>query len=106
MRRLLRICFGILCLALAAHPAAAQGILPSAFAGWTAASSPTVIPPNGLDPLLGPDTTAFREYIPKSVEQRAYTQGAQSASVTLYRMRDPSSAYGAYTFLRSDSLAL
>jgi hypothetical protein len=106
MRRLLRICFGILCLALAAHPAAAQGILPPAFAGWTAASSPSVIPPNGLDPLLGPDTTAFREYIPKSVEQRAYTQGAQSASITLYRMRDPSSAYGAYTFLRSDTLAL
>jgi hypothetical protein len=106
MRRLPRICFGILCLALAAHPAGAQGILPSAFAGWTATGAPTAIPPNGLDPLLGPDTAAFREYIPKSVEQRSYTQGAQSASITLFRMRDPSSAYGAYTFLRSDTLAL
>lgn len=93
-------------LVIAAHPAAAQGILPSSFAGWTAGAPATAIPPNGLDPLLGPDTAAFREYIPKSVEQRSYTQGAQSASITLYRMRDPSSAYGAYTFLRSDALTL
>ena len=105
MRRLLRICLGILCLAVAAHPAAAQGILPSTFAGWTAAAPSTVIPPTGLDPLLGPDTAAFREYIVKSVEQRSYTQGAQTASITLYRLRDPSSAYGAYTFLRNDALS-
>jgi hypothetical protein len=105
MRRLLRICLGISCLAFAARPAAAQGILPSTFAGWTAAAPSTVTPPNGLDPLLGPDAAAFREYVPKSVEQRSYTQGAQSASITLYRLRDPSSAYGAYTFLRSDALS-
>jgi hypothetical protein len=105
MRRLLRICLGILCLAVAAHPAAAQGILPSNFAGWTATAVPTIIPPTALDPLLGPDTAAFREYIVKSVEQRAYKQGSQAASVTLYRLRDPSSAYGAYTFLRSDALS-
>ena len=104
MSRLLRTCFGILCFVFAAYPAGAQGILPSTFAGWTSTASPTVIPPNGLDPLLGPDSAAFREYIPKSVEQRSYTQGAQSASITLYRLRDPSSAYGAYTFLRSDAL--
>jgi hypothetical protein len=106
MRRLLRICLGILCLAAAAHPAAAQGILPSSFAGWTAAAAPsTFIPPTGLDPLLGPDTPAFREYVVKSVEQKSYTQGTQAASVTLYRLRDPSSAYGAYTFLRNDALS-
>jgi hypothetical protein len=64
-----------------------------------------IIPPAGLDSLLGPDTTAFREYIVKSVEQRSYTQGAETASVTLYRLRDPSSAYGAYTFLRNDALS-
>jgi hypothetical protein len=105
MRRLLRICLCMLFPAVAAHPAAAQGILPSTFAGWTAAAPSNVIPPTGLDPLLGPDTVAFREYIVKSVEQRSYTEGAQAASVTLYRLRDPSSAYGAYTFLRSDTLS-
>ncbi len=105
MRRLLRICLGLLCLVVAAHPVAAQGILPSAFAGWTAPAPSTVIPPSGLDSLLGPDAPAFHEYIVKSVEQRSYTQGAQTASVTLYRLRDPSSAYGAYTFLLNDSLS-
>jgi hypothetical protein len=105
MRRLLRVCLGILCLVVAAHPAAAQGILPSNFAGWTGAASSTVIPPTGLDAILGPDTAAFREYIVKSVEQRSYTQGVQAASITLYRLRDPSSAYGAYTFLRNETLA-
>ena len=105
MRRLFGICPGIFCLLLAAHPAAAQGVLPSAFAGWTAAVPSTIIPPTGLDPLLGPDTPAFREYIVKSLEQRSYTQGDQTASITLYRLRDPSSAYGAYTFLRNDALS-
>jgi hypothetical protein len=105
MGRLLRICLSLLCLAITAHPAAAQGILPPAFAGWTAAAPSTIIPPTGLDPLLGADTTAFREYIVKSVEQRSYAQGAQTSSVTLYRLRDPSSAYGAYTFLRNDTLS-
>jgi hypothetical protein len=64
-----------------------------------------MIPPTGLDPILGPDTPAFREYAVKSVEQKSYAQGAQSALVTLYRLRDPSSAYGAYTFLRNDGLS-
>ncbi len=39
------------------------------------------------------------------MEQRSYTQGQQTASITLYRLRDPSSAYGGYTFLRNDSLS-
>ena len=105
MRRLLRICLGLLCFVVAAFPAAAQGILPSTFAGWTAAVPSAAIPPTGLDPLLGPDTAAFREYVVRSLEQRSYTQGAQTASVTLYRLRDPSSAYGAYTFLRNGALS-
>jgi len=105
MGRLLRICLSVLCLALAAHPAAAQGVLPPSFAGWIAAAPSTIIPPTALAPLLGPDTTAFREYIVKSVEQRSYSLGARAASVTLYRLRDPSSAYGAYTFLRNDTLS-
>jgi hypothetical protein len=74
MRPLVRILLGLLCLAAAAHPAAAQGILPFTFSGWTAAAPSTPVSPMGLDPLLGPDTPAFREYIVKSVEQRSYTQ--------------------------------
>lgn len=105
MRRLLRNCLGLVWLSVAALPAAAQGILPRAFAGWTAPAPATSIPPANLSPLLGTDVSAFREYIVKSVEQRSYAQGPQTATITLYRLRDPSSAYGAYTFLRNDSLS-
>jgi hypothetical protein len=73
----------MLYLVVAAFPAAAQGILPSTFSGWTAAAPSTLIPPTALDPFVGPDAPAFREYIVKSVEQRAYAQGVQTASVTL-----------------------
>jgi hypothetical protein len=106
MRRLLRVLLAIVCFAVAARNAAAQGVLPPAFAGWTAAGSSTLTPPTGLDPLLGTDTPAFREYVVKSVEQRSYTQSSQNVSITLYRLRDPSSAYGAYTFLSNDSLSV
>jgi len=95
---------GILCLAAVAGPAAAQGVLPSSFAGWSASEPSVVIPSAGLGQILGSDTAIFREYSIKSLERRAYVQGTQSASITVYRLRDPSSAYGAYTFLRNDSL--
>ncbi len=58
-----------------------------------------------MEQLLGADASVFREYLVRSIEQRSYTQGNQTASITLYRLRDPSSAYGAYTFLRNDSLS-
>jgi hypothetical protein len=105
MKRILILWFGILCLTVTPHPAAAQGVLPNSFGGWNASANSTFVPANGLDSLLGPDTPAFREYVVKTVEQRSYTQGTQTASVTIYRLRDPSSAYGAYTFLRNDTLS-
>jgi hypothetical protein len=105
MRRPVWFFLGILCLAAAARPAAAQAILPSSFGGWNAAAPSTPVPLTALDPLLGPDAIPFKEYVVKSIEQRPYAQGTQTASVTLYRLRDPSSAYGAYTFLYNDTLA-
>ena len=104
MRRFFCSYLGLLCLFAAARPASAQGVLPPSFAGWTATGGPAIIPVARLDSLLGADAAAFREYAPKSIEQRTYTSGAETASITLYRMRDPSSAYGAYTFLLNDSL--
>ena len=104
MRRLLRICLGLLCLAGSGPSGRRSGYSAVHFRGLDRRSAFTPIPPTGLDPLLGPDTAAFREYIVKSVEQRSYTQGSQTASITLYRLRDPSSAYGAFTFLRNEAL--
>lgn len=105
MKLLIRICAEIFCLIALGHSVAAQNILPSSFGGWTASAPSAAIPVSGLEQLLGANAAAFREYIVKSVEQRAYAQGDQTASVMLYRLRDPSSAYGAYTFLQNDSLS-
>ena len=108
MDRFLRILISILCFAAVAHPASAQAVLPASFGGWTASGSSSVVSPASpaaTDQLLGANAAAFREYIVKSIEQRSYAQGTQTASITLYRLRDPSSAYGAYTFLRSDALS-
>jgi hypothetical protein len=103
MRRTIFI--GVLFLIAAARPAAAQSFLPASFAEWSAADSPVVVPATGLDQTLGSDASIFGEYFLKSLEQRTFTHSAQAAQIKLYRFRDPSSAYGAYTFLRSDSLA-
>jgi hypothetical protein len=106
MRRLLPI--GILCLVAATRPVAAQSVLPSSFAGWSA-SGPNASASSAelsiLELLRRPDPAILREYLLKSTEARVYAQGMQTASITLYRFRDPSSAYGAYTFLRNDSLS-
>lgn len=106
MRRLLPIY--ILCLVAAARPAIAQSVLPSSFAGWSASGPTASAPSSGLsilEPYGGPDPVILREYLLKSTEARAYSQGTRTALITLYRFRDPSSAYGAYTFLRNDSLS-
>src|SRR6266700_8024376 len=89
---------------IVARPAASQTILPPTFANWSTAEPSVVIPSTGLDQTLGQDAAVFREYYLKSLERRTYAHGAQTAAITLYRFRDPSSAYGAYTFLRKDSL--
>jgi hypothetical protein len=102
MRRLISI--RILFLFAVVRPAAAQSVLPSSFAAWSAGDPSTVVPTAGLDQILGADAPIFREYVLKSIERRAYVHGRQTAAITLYRFRDPSSAYGAYTFLRNDSL--
>ncbi len=104
MIRFLRSLSVALCFMALPVAAAAQSVLPSSFAGWTASAPSTAIPPAGLDQILGANAGAFKEYIVKSVEHRPYGQGTASASITLYRLRDPSSAYGAYTFLRNDSM--
>jgi hypothetical protein len=102
MRRTIFI--GILFLIAAARPAAAHSFLPSSFAEWSAGDSSVVVPPTGLDQTLGSDAPIFHEYFLKSLEQRTYSHGAQTVPIKLYRFRDPSSAYGAYTFFRNESL--
>jgi Family of unknown function (DUF6599) len=86
--------------------ASAQQILPHSFAGWTQ-SSEAAFTPSAQAPGDAPAgaASAAREYGFASGEQAAYTQGSQTLNVTLYKMKDPSGAYGEYSYQRVPGMA-
>jgi hypothetical protein len=95
----------------AALPASAQGILPNSFGGWSGSTSAGLNPlaaSNG-DPAAGmaagQQAAARQEYGFVSGEEGTYSLGKDTLQVTLYRMKDPSGAYGLYSYLRSPDMA-
>ena len=84
--------------------ATAQGLLPASVGGWTASGGAPTVSAGQLESVAGERAGLLREYGLTSAEQRQYTQGQQTASLTLYRMVDPSAAYGAFTFLRGPQM--
>ncbi len=91
-----------LVLAAAVVPAVAQDVLPGSFGSWGAPAAATRLRPEALEQWAGVDAGVVREYGAMAAERRAYSRGAESLTITLYRMHDPSGAYGAYTYLRTD----
>lgn len=89
-------------LTLFALPTFAQGILPRSLSGWAAQGSPTN---HGQAPMNNAQSSAFREYGYVSGEDQSYVHGSDRIDVTLYRFKDPSGAYGAYSFLRQPDMA-
>jgi hypothetical protein len=91
--------------AVAATPAAAQGLLPPSFSNWNAAASSAITLPPALEQVPGADPAVLREYGTQSVERRMYSRGAMTLSATLYRTQDPTSAFGLYTYMLSEPMA-
>lgn len=95
---------------LAALPAAAQGILPDSFARWTATAKgglTAAAVPGGehLSNNQAEDAIAvLKEYGLVAGESAAYADGSNAINVTLYRMKDPSGAYGVYSYMRSTDM--
>jgi Family of unknown function (DUF6599) len=87
----------LLLAALVAMPSAAQSILPASFAGWTQTSSASFTPPADA-------SAAAREYGFAAGIQVSYANGSNHLDVTLYRMNDPSGAYGEYSYLRTKDM--
>jgi len=83
---------------------AAEPILPPAFAGWTISGPVTQLAPSNLERIASTRAPVFREYGIIGAERAAYSQGAQQARITLYRMIDPSAAFGAFTYLRDPKM--
>ena len=95
----------MLILAGAALPATAQNMLPSAFSNWNAPTASSAVRAESLEQLAGGDAEVLREYGALVAERRAYSRGAETLTVTLYRMRDPTGAYGVYTYLLADQMS-
>ena len=86
--------------------ASAQQILPHSFAGWTQGSE-AAFTPSAAQASTGAFAgathdalNAAKEYGFAGGEQASYTQGPQTLEVTLYKMKDPSGAYGEYSYQR------
>jgi hypothetical protein len=85
---------------LSVVPAMAQDILPRSFAGWTGDLKTGV----SAAAVTSRQAAAQQEYGSVSSEQATYSRGNEGLQVTLYRMRDPSGAYGLYSYLRSPDM--
>jgi hypothetical protein len=101
----LAVLFLLVLLAAAPWAFAAQGALPPSFSGWTASAPAAQISAHDLDSLAQDKADILREYGINSAEKADYAQNGQTATVILYKMSDPSAAFGAFTFLRNVGLA-
>lgn len=102
--------------AIAAIPALAQNtsqnILPDSFAGWTATNHQSFKPGDQPATVAATDpaqaAAAAREYGLVSGETADYAHGAAAGgnilTATIYRMKDPSGAYGQYSYLRTPDM--
>jgi hypothetical protein len=79
-------------------PAAAQPLLPSSFAGWTAVAPPlTGTGPESADQA---NADVLKEYGLKDYAVGEYSQGARHLTLHARRFVDATGAYGAFTFYR------
>ena len=79
--------------------ASAQSNLPNSIANWTRSS---------VGAFAATDQTAAqiaKEYDFVSGERATYTHTGETLDVTLYKMKDPSGAYGQYSYLRSNDMS-
>lgn len=91
---------------LSSTPLAAQAPLPASVGSWAAAGAQIQVSAQQIEQLANDRANILREYGITSGERRDYGDGSDKATVTLYRMVDPSAAFGAFTFLREPDMAL
>jgi hypothetical protein len=105
-KRILAIVGFLVCLlAGSAISISAQTLLPDSFAGWTSQATGSQVPANQVEQFAADKAAILREYGLASAERRDYAEAKSSATVTLYRMVDPSAAFGAFTYLRQPEMA-
>jgi Family of unknown function (DUF6599) len=82
-----------------ALPAAAAGLLPQQFAGWTAVPG-SQTSTAAFERLAGDAAPILRDCGADRADRAVYQRGNARLTVTLFRLRDATAAYSAYSFLR------
>jgi hypothetical protein len=85
---------------LGAIPVSAQGILPTSLAGWADSGLPSA--------MVFPErnqTQVLTEYGFVSFDSHRFSRGSDRLEAAVYKMKDPSGAYGLYSFLRAPDMA-
>jgi hypothetical protein len=99
----IQICCAAILVALSSAAVSAQSLLPPTFGDWTIAQSSSAGPVT-LDSATGENAAVMREYGFAAIEQQQYAHAGDTIVATLYRMNDPTAAYGAFTFLRTPDM--
>src|SRR6202041_1298458 len=84
--------------------AANSPALPASFAGWNQTGAAQSIG-ESADPRWPDLWPVFQEYGYASGTLQQYAKNTQTISVALYRMKDPSGAYGVYSYLRTPGMS-
>jgi hypothetical protein len=87
---------------LFALPCFAQGILPNSFGGRAGERPAAALKtPDGFEV---PSANVLKEYGLASIEAQRFTDASGTYSVVAFDMKDPSGAYGLYSYLRSPEM--
>jgi hypothetical protein len=89
-----------------AAPLVAQDVLPPSVGTWASSGPANHVPAQQIEQIANDRAGILREYGITSAERREYVDGTDRSTVTLYRMVDPSAAFGAFTFFREPDMAL
>jgi hypothetical protein len=86
----------------------AQGLIPDSVAGWTCNGKTSFNPAEPSQIVSQTASSApndvLAEYGFVAGEQCEYTRGAEKLGVQVYRMKDPSGAYGLFSYMRGADL--
>jgi len=112
MRQSIGLLVAVLFLAVFAASASAQQgnlILPSSFGGWTGTAQTGLAPMvvayrDDVHPNEAMIQATRQEYGLVSGENADYRRGSEEMRVNLYKMKDPSGAYGLYSYLRTTDM--
>src|SRR5580704_9337107 len=105
MLRYFRLIAAILVLSVfPAHGQNGKSVLPGSFAGCNAGGKSSFSPAQDNSAENHVASAVAKEYDFVFGERSSYTRGADTLDVTAYSMKDPSGAYGEYSFLRAPDM--